>query len=388
MKNGKIVAAQIGCGAFANEQDLPNLAAHPCVELRYCCDVDPKAAKTAAERYGAQKSVADYIEALDDPELDFVKVSTPHDMHMPIVMEAAKRGKHIFCEKPMAMEMEDCWKMMREVRRAGVKFCVDLNRRMSPAMRSLRERVRAHKDNERHNPWRYVETDRARLPEELATNFLLRIQDESASYRMIHLDPLHGGGQVLGETVHWLDLATWFFDDQMPLELTAWGSSRLTHGVNIRFSGGDTATILFDACGTFDYPKEMYEVTSRGALFRSLFFVENRYYGMPDMPAETFPLQHDGFCDKVPGDGFDAYMRKAELRRGSDLKANWGALTVDKGHRAMLDGFVKAVRDGAPSPCDELAGMRSLLLARLAIQSMKSRMAVPVPVEDWSPVFA
>ena len=388
MKSGKLVAAQIGCGAFANEQDLPNLAAHPGVELRYCCDVDLAAARMAAERYGAKRAMADYIEALDDPELDFVKVATPHDMHMPIVMEAARRGKHIFCEKPMAMDIEDCWKMIREVRRAGVKFCVDLNRRMSPAMRSLRERAREHKVNERHNPWRYVETDRTRLPEELATNFLLRIQDESASYRLIHLDPLHGGGQVLGETVHWLDLATWFFDDQFPVEVTAWGSSRLTHGVNLRFSVGDTATILFDACGTFDYPKEMYEVTSRGALFRSLFFVENRYYGMPDMPTETFPLQRDGFSDRVPGYGFAAYMRKAELQRGNGLKANWTALTVDKGHRAMLDGFVRAVRDGAPSPCDELAGMRSLLLARLAIRSMKMHMSVPVPVEDWSPVFA
>jgi len=92
-------------------------------------------------------------------------------------------------------------------------------------------------------------------------------------------------------------------------------------------------------------------------------------------------LQRDGFSDRVPGDGFAAYMRKAELQRGNGLKANWTALTVDKGHRAMLDGFVRAVRDGAPSPCDELAGMRSLLLARLAIRSMKMHMSVPVPVE-------
>lgn len=388
MKDGRLVAAQIGCGAFANEQHLPNLAERGDVELRYCCDANIDAARAAAEKYGASRVLGGCIEALDDPELDFVMIATPHDMHLPIIMEASKRGKHIFCEKPMAMKMEECWEIIREVRRAGVKFCVDLNRRMSPAMQALRRSVRAHQKNERHNPWRYVETDRAPFPEERATNLLVRIQDESASYRMIHLDPLHGGGQVLGETVHWLDLASWFFDGQMPVEVLAWGSSRLSHGVNLKFSQGDTATMLFDACGTFDYPKEMFEVTSRSALFRSLFFVENRAYGIPDAIPETFPLQRDGFKDAVPEEGFEAYMKKSVLRHGADLKANWNALTVDKGHRAMLAGFIDAILNGTPSPCDEMAGMRSILLARLVMQSMKTRMAVPVPIEDWEPAFA
>lgn len=388
MKNGKFVVAQIGCGAFANEQHLPNLAERDDVEIRYCCDANMEAARAAAEKYSALRFSDGYIEALDDPELDFVMIATPHDMHLPIIMEAAKRGKHVFCEKPMAMKMEECWEIIREVKRSGIKFCVDLNRRMSPAMQALKRKVFEQQKNERHNPWRYIETKREPFPEERATNLLVRIQDESSSYRLIHLDPLHGGGQVLGETVHWLDLASWFFDGQMPVEVLAWGSSRLSHGVNLKFSGGDTATILFDACGTFDYPKEMFEVTCRSALFRSLFFVENRTYGVPDAPAETFPLQRDGFREAVPGEGFEAYMKKAALRHGADLKANWNALTVDKGHRAMLAGFIDAIRNGTPSPCDELAGMRSILLARLVMQSMKTRMAVPVPVEDWDPAFA
>lgn len=388
MKAGKLCAAQIGCGAFAREQHLPNIAERDDVELLYCCDPDIGAARDAASGFGGERAVTDYMEALDDPEVDFVKIATPHDMHKSIVIEAVRRGKHVFCEKPMAMEINDCLEMIREIRRAGVKFCVDMNRRMAPSMQALRNSVRAHKLDERHNPWRYIESERERLPEELATNFLIRIQDESSSYRLIHLDPLHGGGQVLGETVHWLDLAAWFFEEQAPVEVTAWGSSRLTHGVNLRFSGGDTATILFDACGTFDYPKEIFEVTSRAALFRSLFFVENRTYGVPDAPPLTFPLQRDGFRDAVPEEGFEAYLKKSALRHGTDLKANWGSLTVDKGHRAMFAGFLDAIRNGTASPCDEMAGLRSILLARIVMQSMKTRMTLPVPTEDWAPVFA
>ena len=56
---------------------------------------------------------------------------------------------------------------------------------------------------------------------------------------------------------------------QVPVEIQAWGSTRFSHGVHITFSGGDTATILFHCGGTFDYPKEVYEVTCQGALFRN-----------------------------------------------------------------------------------------------------------------------
>jgi len=388
MRDGRLVAGQIGCGGFAWDQDIPNLKQRGDVVVKYCCDASAASAGKAAKEFPGAIAETDFLKVLDDPEVDFVKVSTPHDMHKGIVLEAARRGKHVFCEKPMAMTLEDCWEMVAAIRRGGIRFCVDLNRRMAPAMQALKARVLEQQRNERHSPWRYVETERAPLAEELQTHFLMRMQDESASYRLVHLDPLHGGGEILGETVHWMDLATWFFDGQRPVAVTAWGSTRLSHGVNLKFSGGDSATIVFDACGTFDYVKERYEVTSRSALFQSLFFAENRYYGMNEGEIETFQLQYDAYAAEVPGEGLDAYLRKNDIRRRGGMKANYGKLGVDKGHRAMLAGFVESVKSGGPTPCDELAGLRSLLLARLAIKSIELGQTVPVPVEYWEPAFA
>ena len=54
-------------------------------------------------------------------------------------------------------------------------------------------------------------------------------------------------------------------------------------------SGGDSMTLTFSCFGTFDYPKELFEVTAKASLMRSLFFVENNYYGIPGAVAETFP---------------------------------------------------------------------------------------------------
>ncbi len=391
MRDGKLVMGQIGCGGFARDQDLPNLTARGDVVVKYCCDPDAASAEWAAKTYGAERAVGDYGVVVDDPEVDFLKVSTPHDMHKPIALAAAAAGKHVFCEKPMAMSLEDCWEIVRAVQRGGIRFCVDMNRRMAPAMQALRARVRAQAESPRHSPWRYVEKVREPMFEETCTNLLVRIQDESSSYRLVHLDPAHGGGQVIGESVHWLDLACWFFAPARPVEITGWGSARLSHGINVRFSDGNAATIVFDVCGTFDYPKEMYEVTGNAALFRSMFFVENRYYGMDGEERETFPLQADAYADRVRGEGFDAFMEKSRIRQrdaAGGIKASWGALVVDKGHRAMLGGFVEAVKTGGRTPCDELAGMRAVLLSNLAVQAIRERRAVAVPVDLYEPVFA
>ena len=390
MRGEKLVVGQIGCGAFAHSQHMPNVTARGDLLLKYCCDAKLESARQAAEKFGAEKAVTDYGEVVADPEVDFLMVATPHDMHLPIIAAAAERGKHVFCEKPMAMEVPEAWEIIRAVKHGKIKLCVDLNRRMAPSMQALRRRVLAQRENPRHSPWRYIELTREQFPEERCANLMIRIQDEGSSYRMIHLDPAHGGGSIIGETVHWLDLACWFFAPQVPTAITAWGSTRMTHGVNVKFSGGDSATICFDVCGTFDYPKEMFEVTCEAALFRNMFFVENRYYGMGGIERETFPLQFDGFAESCPGEGFDAYMKKIDLLHkaaGDNLKSAVNGILVDKGHRAMLDGFVRSIRENIPSPCDEYAGLQATLLAKLTIESIRTERTIPVLIEDLRPAI-
>ena len=388
MRENKLVGAQIGCGAFAREQHLPNMASMGDICIKYCCDPVERQATTAMQTFGAEQAVADYREAIADPEVDFLTIATPHDQHLPVIQAAAAQGKHVFCEKPMAMTLPEAHDIIRLVKHSGIKFCVDLNRRMAPSMKALRERVQRQQASPQHNPWRYIENEREELPEEKTTHLLIRIQDESSSYRMIHLDPAHGGGQILGESVHWLDLACWFFAPARPVEVTAWGGVRMNHGINLKFDNGDSATLDFSSCGTFDFPKELYEVTSRAALFRNLFFVENRYYGMPGQENETFPLQHDDLKSEIPGEGFDAFLAKSQARArqaGENLRNVSQRLVVDKGHLNMMRGFFEAIRTNGKTPCDEYCGMQSMLLALLAIQSIKTRSTLPILVEDWQP---
>ncbi|MBO4304221.1 MAG: Gfo/Idh/MocA family oxidoreductase [Lentisphaeria bacterium] len=383
----KLVAAQIGCGKFAWQQDLKNLSSHPDVDLKWVCDVNRTNAEKAAEHFSVPHRTADVLEVIQDPEVDFIKIATSHEAHLPIIEAAAKAGKHIFCEKPMAMTEEEAYRIIRAVRRGGVKLCVDLNRRMAPALQALRRKFLKQEVDPRHNPWRYVETERALLPEEDLPHLLIRIQDESSSYGLGHLDPLTGGGQIIGESVHFLDLACWFFAPLLPREITAWGSSRLSHGIHLRFEGGASMTLDFSCSGTFDFPKELYEVTGKASLFRSLHFVENNYYGMPEDAPEFFPLQRDPYPEM--GEGFAAFLSKSRKRLTGSANAkaleNTVPLLPDKGHLSMLDAFLRAIREDLPSPCDEIAGFRSTYLARRAIESLELKRTLSVPLEKITP---
>lgn len=391
MNEKVLTVAQIGCGAFAEFQDFPNFAKNPKTNVKWCCDISEARAKQMAAKFQVPKVTTDYLEVINDPEVDMIKVCTSHEAHLPIIEAAAKKGKHIFCEKPMALEEEEAYKIIKAVRKGKVKLCVDLNRRMAPSMASLKEKWLAHKQAPKHQPWQYIETTRELLPEEKQTQFLIRVQDESASYRLVHLDPMKGGGLILGESVHWLDLACWFFAPDYPVEIQAWGSSRLSHGINLKFSSGDNATILFNCGGTFDYPKELYEVTYMGSLLRNKFFVENEYYGIPGIDRETFPLQHDPLKDTIKEEGFAAYMKKYEKRvreSNKNQKDDYTSFGVDKGHENMLDTFADAILQDKQSPCNEMAGLISTYLAKAAIKSIEQRQALPIPLDKMFPCIS
>ena len=62
-------------------------------------------------------------------------------------------------------------------------------------------------------------------------------------------------------------------------------------------------------------------------------------------------------------------------------------LIVDKGHKAMLNGFIDAILNDKPSPCDELAGFRSTFLAQKAIESIRLKQTIPLQIEDVTPCF-
>jgi predicted dehydrogenase len=391
-KPTKLRAAIVGCGLFSMVANVPNCVRSELIDVTWVYDPLPEKAAAAAQVCGGASVAADLETILAAEDVDLCICAVPHSVHEEVVAAVAQAGKHVFTEKPMAMTMEECYRIQQAVRRGGVKLCVDYNRGSSPAMRDFKAVYQAHRAHPRVAPGNFVAApERPILPEEEASTLVIRIQDESSTYGPVHIDWRTGGGEIIGETVHWLELACWLFEEA-PVRVFATGSARMTHTITLDFASGRQAIIMFMVGGTFRYPKEQYELADHGAFMRSLCFVENQYYGIAGVEEKRyFPLTCARELEKVGGQGHEGYVAKLGAR--ADLYAahpekGYLAVGVDKGHFDLLESFVRAILDDTPSPVDERAGTRATYLALRAIESLRTGHPVPVNREDMEMYIA
>jgi predicted dehydrogenase len=102
-EDGKLQHGLIGCGRIS-ETHADAFQRLPEVTLHCAVDPDAAAARALADRFGIGSTAGDFHAALRDPELDSISILTPHDLHVPIAVEAIRLGKHVLIEKPVAID--------------------------------------------------------------------------------------------------------------------------------------------------------------------------------------------------------------------------------------------------------------------------------------------
>ena len=139
----KVNIALIGTGRMGSVH-VANLARLvPEANLCAVCDIRLEVAQKVADDNGITRVVKDYHELLADPTIEAVAIITSTDTHAQIIMDAAKAGKHIFCEKPLALDIESIHQALKEVEKAGVKLQVGFNRRFDKSFQRVREIVKS-----------------------------------------------------------------------------------------------------------------------------------------------------------------------------------------------------------------------------------------------------
>ena len=130
----KVRIGIIGCGGIANNKHMPALHRLPDVELVAFCDIIVERAEKAAKEYGVEgaKVYEDYKELLKDETIDVVHVLTPNREHSFITVDALEAGKHVMCEKPMAINTEEAQKMLDAAKRTGKKLTIGYQNRYRP----------------------------------------------------------------------------------------------------------------------------------------------------------------------------------------------------------------------------------------------------------------
>jgi predicted dehydrogenase len=136
-----IGVAIVGCGGITRQNHLPGLALCPETRVVALCDSDPAALQRTRELCDAPVAVTRYEEVVRRDDVHAVIIATPNCAHAPIAHAAIAAGKHVLCEKPLAMTTREARAMYRAAEAAGVRHMTAFTYRFVPAMRYLRHLV-------------------------------------------------------------------------------------------------------------------------------------------------------------------------------------------------------------------------------------------------------
>ena len=134
--------ALIGCGGITLQNHLPGLALCPDTRVLALCDVDPSTLEQARQRTAAPVVTTRFEDVVARDDVDAVIIATPNHTHARIALAAIAAGKHVLCEKPLALDRADAFVMAEAAQRAGVRHMTAFTYRFVPAMRYLQDLVR------------------------------------------------------------------------------------------------------------------------------------------------------------------------------------------------------------------------------------------------------
>lgn len=229
----------VGLGRAATSM-LPSLVRHPQVKLVAAADLRAE----ALEKFRGEFDADGYINAEDlfrNKNIDAVYIATPHQCHAEHVMMAATYRKHAIVEKPMALTLADCDKMIAAIDSAGTHLVVGHTHSFDPPILKIREIVRRGElgNFKMMHTWRFTNfLYRPRRPEELDTNL--------------------GGGILFNQVPHQIDMIRWIGGGLVRgvRSMTGvWDSSRPTEGAHatfLEFVDGSAATLVYNAYDHFD----------------------------------------------------------------------------------------------------------------------------------------
>ena len=132
----------MGCGTVAHYGHIPTILKTPGLELVALFDPDPERLAAAQEKFRIEGGFTD-VDAFLASELDAVTITSPAPCHILNVLDAVRHGKHMLCEKPLGMDVDECEEMARLAGGAGLMLFTGFDYRFSPASLKIRELVRA-----------------------------------------------------------------------------------------------------------------------------------------------------------------------------------------------------------------------------------------------------
>ncbi len=277
----RINVAVIGAGSFARAYHLPNLKQIPFYNIRAIVTKTGSSARSMAEKYGAQYCSTDYKEVLSDKDVDMVLIATRHNLHASLICEAAKAGKHIFVEKPIALTYEECKEVYEAINKNGVNLAIGFNRRFSPLVQRAKRVV-----EKRKNPLMII----------------YRVNSFGMKKEHWINDPEEGGGAIVGEGCHFFDFISWLVGAEpkrIYAEMISSNNSSLVNANNVvctlNYEDGSVASLIYSTIGNESFPKERIEVFMDGGVVVIDDFRELVIAGLGDKGKKLLKIEKGQF---------------------------------------------------------------------------------------------
>ena len=248
VRGGDLGVGLIGAGAFARSVLVPAFNKAGFSRFVAVASASGLAARRMAEREGFEKAVSGADAVIDDPNVQVVVIATPHESHSRLAARALRAGKHVFCEKPLALTMEELEDVEAAQKESGTVLFVGFNRRYSDSIRLVRGHFAA------------------------GTGPLVltyRVHAGTPPSKHWYHDRRQGG-RLLGEVCHFIDTCAAIIDSTV-VEVSAMGSScgvELLLGndmlISVRYGDGSLASISYASDGFPATSKERIELVGRG----------------------------------------------------------------------------------------------------------------------------
>jgi len=317
----------LGAGNYANAIFLPVVHNTGTVAPVSIISATGLSAQHAARKFGFAFSGSDPQIILDDPSINLIAILTRHYLHTSQILAALKAGKHVFCEKPLAIDAAQLNEVAQALAQEGnPMLMLGFNRRFAP----LAVRLKAFLDGRTEPMVVHYRVNAGYLPPEHWTQ-----------------EPLQGGGRIIGEACHFIDFLT-FLVGANPLTVSARGlddnGKYRQDNVVLSFSyaDGSLGTVTYLANGDKSYPKERIEVFCGGRI---------------------------GVLDN---------FRSLELAHRGKIKRVRSSLKQDKGHQAAWQAFLDTLRSQGlpPIPYEQLIGTTQASFT--ALQALRDGKTHPI----------
>jgi len=380
LDRGPIGIAVVGCGNISHGHfaGWRRLVDSGQARLVATCDNDLARAQAAAEQYGADASANDFEELMSRPEVQAVDICLPHHLHLPAIMAAARAGKHVLCEKPLALTLDEAVQAIRACCAAGVVLMTADRDRFEPHARAVKNII-----------------DRGLLGEVnlvlerhmLHKNVLVQASHDNMGWKLGQRSS--GGGALHRDGCYYIDTLL-FWEGSGVAHITGaefdnflWRTEEIetTSHVLLRFRSG--AIGVFEMVWCLQGP-HIREVTINGT--EGYLRLTGAIGDDATITVHSNRLERQILNDPRVIRAYEEcyYRRPEEAHQDHSGEALVLRIPYAAGFHAQEVEFLSAIREGRQPESSGIEGAQALEVVEGAYRSARERRTIDFPLVDWS----